>query len=262
MGLTFGIIGTPTEKSQRSPNSAIVINKTLTNGAKAVVYELDNLLSPRPGESQAYGLNHKIIERLDTIKQVDVVTSTKPVITIPTQSQPKEILQTVDGGITYTEYKIPDSASYKNIGAGPKLRLDIMNAYMSKIILAHAVDASRIEDLITRYEKYISENNYPFVSKLSTFLVENDEKKACVRTLEDCWRDYSSGKNITGPIEKEAKLWIMMTGYGIAAKVERIVRRLRVKNKSSIEQALSDKTFEDTIPNIPFKLFAKIELTA
>lgn len=280
MGLTFGLISG--EQVNRT-DDAISIDLTMPTG-KAIKYDLDALLEPST-ETTAYGLNHKIITRLNTIRETDKAPgeitplnaqskdlapdsndSKNPQIVIP--ADPKSIIQTIDGGLTYAKViDVPDVAKYKNCGAGPKLRIDEINGCIQTIMMSQIEEPAK---LLASYQKKVESFKYPFASRLAKNIVSRREQKmpettsridrvifnALFDTFTDYWREFVQHLTLYGAVDDEANPWVLSIITPLTPKVSRIVKKVKSNKLEDLENALED--IADGIPMVPIKIFAKM----
>lgn len=294
MGLTFGLVpySSATDKiafdgeaannlnindnkivsSSEVPSSIIAIDKTLPG--KAVIYDLDALLTPT-SENSSYGINHKIIERLNTIREVSKKPySNTPKIQIPDEGV-KNIIQTIDGGLTFKECGTKNPNLFRNIGAGPKLRLDEINRHISIIVQSNVNDNT---NLLAEYEKFSESFKFPFINRLAKNLIHSssdigEEKKSNVKksnidkivfsalsvTLRDYWLEFITGK-ITGfDIDRESSIWIAWLTFTLSPKISRSLKNIgNRRNKIETLEPILEEII-DPIPTIPFKLYSMLQ---
>ena len=176
MGLTFGLVA---GEEAKKTDSDLVIDLTMPAG-NAIKYDLDALLEPST-ETTASGLNHKIITRLNTIKEVDKSPSAGDA-KIVVLDDPKSVIQTIDGGLTFAKCETGERATnmYKYCGAGPKLRVDAINKCIQDIVMTRVQDPTK---LLADYEQKSESFKFPFASRLVRYIVIEQEQKAAEAKL-------------------------------------------------------------------------------
>jgi hypothetical protein len=288
MGLTFDLIESSEEIKDVSDDNNIIVNKTFPLTGKYITYDLD-ALSKGTGETFIYGLNHKIIERLDTIREKDLpiidtnaenksakssLLSGIPKVIMPDKTV-NGLFTTINHGLTYNKMintngdEEINGDDFKYICAGPKPRIDVINGCISEYIMEN-IDTN-IDERMTKYEKSMEEINYPFVSNLANFLykefqtiTELEKKdsninpdKAYYRAATAVLKDYlKSSLNIlelSKDHDKESKIWVMTTSHSLGLNIMKYVKKLHNKSRDNITTALLP--LEENIPPIPFKLF-------
>lgn len=131
MGITFSLqVGS----TINNPIDSIVIDMTLPNTTTKITYNLTQLLTIQ-GFNSKIGINHHLIQSLNTIKQEPIKYSHKIIPQISQPLVPIQICRTMDQGLTYNQLTPPNLNNiilYKNIGAGPRLRLTHQSTIIEK----------------------------------------------------------------------------------------------------------------------------------
>lgn len=265
-------------------DDVIIIDKTLQG--KVVEYDLETMLSPS-SETTSYGINHKIITRLNTIKEVDKsLDDSIPSIKVP--DFPKKIIQTIDGGLTYSELDLKSGTNnisgtntcelYKNIGAGPRLRLDKINDCYNNIAISQIGNQEVLTKLLTEYEKATDSFKFAFNTRLSKHIIEEREMEkqlpasqqkepktksklvidklvvnALFKTFTNYWKEFVEHKVIYLAVEDEMNSWILSNMVTLIPKISRLIKKI---SSEKLEKELEE--VNDTIPMVPFKIFIRM----
>jgi hypothetical protein len=254
LGFTFS--GVPQKSLTKIPTTAaLIVNMTLPQATKSVSYNLQALIDPKIQYGAALsGINFKLVDKLDTIKSVDVLNKYEQyTFKNPTGS----MVRTTDNGRTFVEMAYPHLVKHTiDYFAGPQLCVNALN----KLEQSELNLIPDREHLLKRFEE-IKVDLINSATVRNT--LQNEKYDQCVCTLLTPLMEKTKQQiefaSVGGPtlpgVEHAAPLEILLSTILQANNLSlSLQKRIRTATSKRLEAIFTDANPIEINPSL--KLFA------